>query len=413
MGMQSTSKPFTLILFGATGDLAVQKLFPALFALHKSGGLAGCSGIIAVSRRHWQDGDFRDFLSVQGGGSYNPEFMRLIRYARVDVDANEGYKELAALIKGEPIVYLSLAPQHHRNAISDLQRTEIISRGKGKLLIEKPFGVSERTAKSLNKLIGEFLDEDQIYRVDHYLGKSTLRAAMKLHQIAPGLETLLDKDHLHSIRVRFFESTGIQGRGASYDGVGAFRDVGQNHMLEMLAVLAASGKHREGRTAILESLAPASKTCGLLRRGQHISYKKEPKVDPQSDTETAFEAMVLPTHGQLEGVQVTLEGGKYMPMSEVFTEAVFKNFSDLPRALIFSVRPKEEIILIGRDGSRETFAISDGREAYENVIADALLGRMDFFAGKEEIEALWRYADQVLACFKQIPLETYDNERPF
>lgn len=401
------------MLFGATGDLAVQKLFPALYSLYKSGELKTCSKIIAVSRRPWSTVDFLSFLSSQKGPSYEESFLKLIQYTKVEIDGDEGYDELGDIIEGEPIIYLSLAPHNHSKVIKSLKRAKILKNGKGKLLIEKPFGTDEKSAKVLNNLVDGFLKENQIYRVDHYLGKATVRATMRLHRLTPGLEALIDKDHVASIRVRFFELSGVNGRGASYDTVGAFRDVGQNHVLEMLATLAASGKHRKPRTKILESLAPASKTCGLLRRGQHAGYKKEPKVNPDSNTETAFEAIMSPTHGALEGVMVTLEGGKYMPKSEVFTEVTFKDFSDLPRSMIFSVRPKEEIVIIERDGTRDVFSIADGRDAYENVIADAILGRMDFFVGRDEVEALWRYADQVTSCFKEIPLQMYDNEHHF
>ncbi len=399
------AKPFTFILFGATGDLAVNKLLPALSALHARNGLAACLKILAVSRRPWPDG-----TSVRGSSvALNERTIPL----QIDLDSPDGYQILAKHTEGEPVVYVSLAPDHHMKVIEGLRGAGIIAKGKGKVLIEKPFGTDEKSAKELNARLLAFLDEDQIYRIDHYLGKATVRAMMGLHTGAPDWRHLVSRETVAFIEVRFDETIGVNGRGASYDGVGAFRDVAQNHMLEMLAVLAAESADAEGRTQVVLDIMPASKTCEFSRRGQYRGYTDEVAVAKNSQTETAFEVSLSFQGGRLKGVPVVLRGGKRMQKGEVYVRVMFKDSVESLSRIDFSVRPTEEIRIVYKDAHSDVFAIADGQDAYEHVIADAIAEKKASFVGAEEAEALWRYADQVVACWNVVPLEPYDKELSF
>lgn len=337
------------VLFGATGDLAQKKILPALHAI-KAGGAH--LDVIEVSRRS--------------------------RVA-VDVEAGTGYEALASVLSGQIVFYLSLAPHLHAKAIQALGDRGLLVRGKTKLMIEKPFGTDGATARKLNELIGQYLDETDVYRVDHYLGKA---AALRImDNVVSGRAR---KGRVTSVLVRLFEKKGIDGRGASYDGVGAFRDVGQNHLLEMAALALADrdSVEREGwqsaRAAVLERLVPPAMTCGDFRRGQYEGYLSEKGVRPGSQTETAFRVVTME-----EGVRVTLEAGKAMPRSESSIEVTFA------------------------DGSVVRHDLSVGRDAYQTVIEAALAGSRREFVGMDEVRALWDYADRAALCWDEVPLERY------
>ena len=411
-------KPTTFILFGATGDLAVKKIFPALEALVSQGAFAPDSEIVAVSRREWDDADFADFL-LNENAAISAEFARSIKYFRVDIDQETGYEELGREIRQNEngvVAYLSLAPQNHPKAFASLVKAGIIARGKGRILVEKPFGTDEKSACELDSLILSEVNEDQVFRVDHYLAKDTVLALMDLHEATHDFGFLLSSDTVSSIRIALFESKGIEGRGASYDGVGAFRDVGQNHMLEMLAVLAAEnakGRWQEARADVLVHLAPPAKTCELSRRGQYEGYLAEKGVKPDSETETAFQVTTSLAAGKLKGVPLQLESGKKMNSSRAFIEIFFKEIENLPQKMTYSVSPEQEIVIEYGEGKRDAFKIPKREDAYANLIRAALLGSSREFAGREEIEALWRYADHVVACWGKVPLEIYSAEKPF
>ncbi len=424
-----SKNPTIFILFGATGDLAVKKIFPALRTLDAEEDFPKGSRVIAVSRRDWNDLHFATFLKESNGGDYEEAFLNKVSYSKVDIETDNGYGELAlsiqALKKQIPhadlVIYLSLAPHNHSSVIKALFNERILVKGDSKLLIEKPFGTDEKTARELDRLLLSKIGEDQIFRIDHYLGKDTLQAIMNLHESTPDFDNLMSKESVAEIRVKLFETKGIDGRGASYDGVGAFRDVGQNHMLEMLAVVAAELRDEDGneyswqkaRAKVFTHLAPPEKTCQFSRRGQYEGYASEKGVKLKSQTETGFEIRTNLSSGKLKGVPLIFESGKKMPVSEASVEIVFNEIAGLPHRMYFSVQPDQKILIEYRDGTKNEFEIPKTDDAYANVIRAALNGSTREFVGSDEIEALWSYADHIVECWNKVPLETYSKERPF
>ncbi len=424
-------KPLIFVLFGSTGDLALKKIFPALETLYTEGAYTSKSHIVAVGRRDFDAAQFKQFLA-QSAPHLSSDFTHHIQYEKVDIEKNEGYGTLAKTLVGlakhtpgsEIMIYLSLAPEFHLPVLKMLKKTRILKRGNVKLLIEKPFGTNEKTACALNTFLDSFISEKQIYRVDHYLGKDTIRTVMDLHERTPSFGKLLTEDTVTSIRVRIFETHGIHGRGASYDGVGAFRDVGQNHMLEMLAVIAAdlpykrSKKYRatiwqDIRTEVFEHLSSFAKTCQLSRRGQYEGYAEEKGVKPGSETETGFELLAHFKTGKLKGVPLIIESGKKMHASEAFITVKFNDEPELPKSMHFEIQPRQQMVIEYKDGYRDTFVIPKVRDAYANVIHAALAGSGREFVGPHEIKALWNYADHVIACWDQVPLEIYGSKKSF
>ncbi|MBI5133860.1 MAG: hypothetical protein HZA81_00500 [Candidatus Taylorbacteria bacterium] len=421
-----SKKDMIFVLFGATGDLAAKKILPAIESLVSAGEIGASSKVVAVSRREWDDAGFLSFFEGQRGRPAEPSFAAAISYSKVDIAAGVGYKELKARLdrmlaedpSAELLVYFSLAPDLYSPAFKDLVRSRVLERGKrGKIMIEKPFGTDQKSACALDRLLASKLDPDQILRVDHYLGKDTVRAIMDLHERATHMSDLVSSEAVSSIRVRLFETKGIDGRGASYEGVGAFRDVGQNHMLETLAALGAdlstAGSWQEARADFIKRLVPPANTCDLSRRGQYEGYEAERGVRVGSQTETSFHVETSLRSGKLKSVPLVLESGKKMQVAEAFAEICFKDISGLPKRMRFSIQPKQEIVIENRDGSKEVFEVPRSYDAYGNIILAALYGSEREFVGPEEIEALWGYADHVVACWDRVPLEVYSDRKPF
>ena len=380
------TKDIIFIIFGATGDLATKKILPALENIYIQGAVTVRSRVIAVSRRDFDDAGFVQHYSQTTGRAGIPLFKNALLYTKVDIDADTGYTDLAlrvvdlkrAMPQAEVVIHLSLAPNYHRKVIKALASAGILVRGESKLLIEKPFGTDEKTARELDLLLTGFVDENDIYRVDHYLGKQAAQDIMCVGEIHTGIS---------SIHARLFEEKGIDGRGASYDGVGAFRDVGQNHMLEMLAITLANptdGDWQAARAQVIQRLVPPENTCVDFRRGQYEGYQIEKGVTPGSETETAFRVVTM-----LDRIMITLESGKKMKTGEASIRIVYKN------------------------GTERVFDFRTGRDAYETVVMAALSGSKRTFVGFKEILALWNYADHVQGCWQKVPLETYSKDKPF
>lgn len=374
------------MLFGATGDLAQKKILPALQAISAEGVFSVNSRIVGVSRRDWDDAGFIQHLSKSLAVPLRPDFEKKLAYAKINLDTNEGYVALADRIlslkkdmpHAEVLIYLSLAPQYHPIALQSLLKVGLVGKDSTKLLLEKPFGTSEKTAHALNDLLAQHLDERHVYRIDHYLSKAGAERMMTHVRKA---------QEIKSVRVLLLEEKGIDGRGESYDGVGAFRDVGQNHMLEMVAIALAdthSGDWQAARASVIRRLVPPEKTCIDFRRGQYVGYLSEKGVKPGSETETAFKVVTM-----LDKVLITLESGKAMNRSEA------------------------SVTITYRDGRVEVFDFRSGTDAYETMIKAALVGSMKEFVGKEEVIALWNYADHAFACWDRVPLEIYSAEKPF
>jgi len=413
----------TIIIFGATGNLAIHKIFPALSSLLLEGFLDTKTRIIAVSRRPWSVDDFRTFLQESTAGVMS-ELLPLIEYAQVDFEHAREYTMLARMIGNETrqnlIVYLSLAPTFFFPLIEDLRDAGILKKGTTKLLLEKPFGTSERSAIELRDLLGSFLSPEQVYPIDHYLGKATVQAIMRIHETDPALRALLSNKTVASVTVGLFESKGIEGRGASYDRVGALRDVGQNHMLEMLAVLMAEYPRDEGsadwqnaRALVLEQLEDPKEGAARIRRGQYEGYRLEKNVTPDSTTETAFEVTTGFATGELAGVPVRLLAGKALPDARAFMDIVFLDQPTLPKRMLFEVQPDACIVRTEQDGTVHTTEVPKERDAYSNVLLDALHGERRHFPGMREVIAAWRYTDRLIERSGSVPLEMYSQRIPF
>ncbi|HVW82361.1 MAG TPA: hypothetical protein VHC68_00170 [Candidatus Paceibacterota bacterium] len=324
------------LLIGATGDLARGKILPALANLFAEGALPSGFELIASSRRPWRDAQYRAFIA---SAVANEAFLARIRYLPADFNEPDSLARLYEAAQSAAALQLAISPAEYERVIEGLGE----ALAKTKLLIEKPFGTSEVSARALDALITRFTPEENIFRVDHYLGKERVRALAGKARGAKRVEIYLE------------ERRGLAGRGAFYDRVGVLRDVVQNHALETLAI--ALGE--EDRAAVLDELRYVE---GSLRLGQYEGYLAEPGVVPRSQTPTAA-ALAL----SYRDTAIEIRAGKAL------------------------AQDKNELVI---DGIPHPLG---GGRAYENLIADALSGNREWFPTMEEILAAWRLIDPLIA----------------
>ncbi len=375
--------PTIFVAFGVTGDLMRLKILPALFALYSKGELPERFALLGVSRKDISNADLRALISdalvvfLQKGekGTVDEEklnsFLQSVFAVQGDATERPVYEKLEETFEAlehtwgsvaDKILYLSISPTLYKGAFEQLRHAVFTQNTKQvRLMIEKPFGLSGKSADKLQSILQNTFEERAIYRVDHYLAKEALD-----HTPA------IDGSLVSSIAITFFETDGVEKRGSFYDATGALLDVGQNHMLQMLAKVTME----HSRAEALEALHPLSASEVALKtsRTQDPAYKKIPGVPPNSKTETAFTITSYITTGTFENVTVTLEGGKYMPEN------------------------KKEIVITFKDGRVITHPIGENtaRSEYEILIGDCIKGNQTRFVSKRENAALWRFVDPIL-----------------
>ncbi|MES2223658.1 MAG: hypothetical protein V4469_01860 [Patescibacteria group bacterium] len=378
--------PITYVLFGATGNLAQIKIIPALCALFQKNEPNNASKIIAFGRREWGDDEYRNFikpsLSKFDEGTVQ-DFLEHVVFVNGSFEDSGSYEKLKSEIGvGEVFYYLAVLPNAYADIVKGLGKAGL----KGKILIEKPFGNSLESAESLENLIENFFEEKEILRIDHYLGKVGLREIINKRNADPVFESKLNNEHVSRIVCRLREVIDIQGRGEFYDKVGAFIDVGQNHVLEIVATLLMElgNDQSTARKDVIESLQYMPRS---LIRAQYEGYKEEKGVASESVTETYFRLGLQSLLPKFTDIEIVIEAGKALEIDE----------------------RKEEVEIEFNDGEKFVFNIDIPKHynAYEAVIESAFKGDMNTFVGKEELLALWRLADEVRENMGSTPLVLY------
>ncbi|MEK7090006.1 MAG: glucose-6-phosphate dehydrogenase, partial [Patescibacteria group bacterium] len=444
--MSSNMVPTTLVIFGATGDLAEKKLIPALLDLFTKDLLSERFRILGISRRLKDSQDFRKFAREviqkkkhSHSKSIIETFLGTLSYFPGELQDKETYKkiseELAVADKqlgqcSNKLFYLAVSPAFYDSIFQNLHDSGLSISCSGeagwtRVLVEKPFGNDLETAKLLDRKLGLLFDEDQIFRIDHYLAKETLQNILAFRFSNSLFEPIWNRGFIKRIDIKLLEADGIGGRGAFYDGVGALRAVGQNHLLQMRAFVAMEDPKslyaatvRITRARILEMLRPIDigNMKRLVSRGQYKEYKAEENVNPNSQTETHFKIGVYIDNDRWQGVPFVLESGKKMKGNLTEISVYFKEsepFSNLPEdekecqnVLKFHIQPKEGISVVfwakkpgfkmelePRELSFEYGKSKDDAalpDAYERILYDCINGDQTLFASTEEVEAAWR-----------------------
>ena len=447
--------PLDMIIFGGAGDLAVRKLLPALYMAHLHGNLPPATRIIGVGRHAYSRDAYIDFLTQQSRpfiqpSNFDPDawlrFLQMLDYVAMDATDADGYRMLAAQSRAgvERAFYLATAPTLFMTICDNLSACGMVD-ANSRVVLEKPLGHDLESAREINLAVGRHFAESQIYRIDHYLGKETVQNLMVLRFGNGILEPLWRAPTIQSVQITVAETVGVGSRAGFYDGTGALRDMVQNHLLQLLCIIAMEppvsldpDAVRDEKLKVLRSL----RRMGLgdiardTVRGQYTMgavdgeavkpYLDEPGVPPGSNTETFVALRTYVDTWRWANVPFFLRSGKRMQkrLSQIvidFANPPFSIFPDAPRTranrLVIRLQPEESIqlqIMAKQPGSGMTMlpvnlnldlesAFSQRRaEAYERLLIDVVRGRLTHFMRRDELEAAWSWADPILNGWREL-----------
>ncbi len=460
--------PTVFVLFGVTGDLVKTKILPSLFSLYTKKLLPEKLQIYGFSRRDLNDQGLRDYFrgilvaneqspthpypqsppeGIPLGQAGNRDkdydgFLKYFFYVQGNFEDKDAYKNLAVAMgktdKGwqfcsNKLLYLAVAPKNYKTILLGLKHAGLTvpcgsKDGMTRIAVEKPFGSDLKTAEELDMLLGKLFKEEQIYRVDHYLGKETVRNIIAFRFSNSFLTPAWNNKYIEKIEFILHEAEDIEARGEFYDEVGALRDVGQNHLLQLLALFTmdnpgsfTAGAIRKKRAEILDRLEIFD-SAGVAKntlRAQYEGYRSQPGVDPASNTETYFKIKAGMHSGPFTGVPLYLESGKGMAESRSEIKITFKHFlpclcppgGHFQNVLRYNIKPDENIkvgFLAKKPGHDYTlskvdfgfdYATADKQDFvadYEQLLLDIVKGDQTLFISTAEIKAEWRFVEAII-----------------
>ncbi|WP_276862079.1 glucose-6-phosphate dehydrogenase [Haematobacter missouriensis] len=438
--------PFDLVVFGGTGDLARRKIFPSLYRRFVDGQMPEGARVIGAARSSMTEDEFRSFareaiLEFVNGAKSNADaldrFIAHLSYVPIDATGEEGWEELASRIRPGVVhaFYFSVAPSLF-GALAERLHNHGIADRDSRIVVEKPFGHDLSTARALNAVLARHFDEGQIYRIDHYLGKETVQNLMAVRFANILFEPLWNAHYVDHVQITVAETVGVAGRAGYYDDAGAMRDMVQNHMMQLLCLIAMEPPYhfdpdavRDEKLKVIRALDPVGSED--IVRGQYTaasgiaSYLQDIQA-PSSRTETFIALRCRISNWRWKGTPFYLRTGKRLrartsEIAVVFKEPPHSLFDEAEgwraNTLVIRLQPNEGITLEvmikepGPGGMRlvqvpldMSFAEALGEEgtdmpdAYERLIMDVIRGNQTLFMRGDEVEAAWAWADPVLAA---------------
>ena len=443
-----------LVIFGASGDLTRRKLMPALVKIHNEGRFPPHFAIVGCARTAYSDETYRSYLKEELAKSPSldekekaslDDFLSTVYYQSMDpADAftysrlNERLKALSPQYEndGNYLFYLATPPLLYELIPKYLHDAGILKKpGLKRIIVEKPFGYDLASARKLNKIYATYFKEEDIYRIDHFLGKETVQNILVLRFSNGIFEPLWNRNYIDSIEISASETLGVENRGKYYDGAGALRDMIQNHLMQLMAFTAMESPSvfdpepiRDEIVKVFRALRPY-KTHGmddLIVRGQYDGYREEKNVAPDSTTETYVAMKMFIDNWRWSDVPFYIFTGKKLP--EKSSEIVV-NFKSTPHQLfagqcsggscnklIIRIQPDESITLkfglkmpgagftvkqVGMDFRYDSLSKNYLPDAYERLLLDAMLGDSTLYARSDALEASWRLIDPILHHWKE------------
>ena len=441
-------KPLLFVIFGATGNLTYKKLIPALLQFSRQDYLPKTFWIVGIGRRDYTDDLFADELAVhmnleEGGGDWQ-RFKKHIRYFKFDfAREREGFTRLGGFLsklsgmegKKDALYYLATDPSFFPVIAHGLSDSGLVKKGdlSAKIIFEKPFGKNLKTAIEYNASFQKLLDEKQIFRIDHYLGKEMIRNILTVRFTNTIFESIWDRGSIESVKILSLESEGVAERAGYYDKTGAFSDMVQNHLLQTLCLVAMEkpkdfgvDEIRSQKLSVLERIRMSDE----FLFGQYDGYLLENRIPPDSRTETLAAARMFVDTPRWQGVPFYLVTGKKMGQKLIYVLVTFREakspdgVSPAKNKLKISVYPDEGISLVFNGKARglkndiETVQMDychscgvfgNTPEAYEKLLMDAFRGDATLFTRWDEIESEWRIAKKAEEAKKSLPLLIYKD----
>jgi len=465
----------TIVIFGGAGDLAHRKLLPALYNLHLDGLLPPRIAIVGVGRKAMSDDDYRGFAK-EGVAKFSrrpvddqawPAFAATLVFVNAALDSDQGLATLGSRLdiveherglEGDRIYYLAVPPSLFAPTVSQLARARFVPPPGGRvarLIVEKPIGHDLQSAREINDAIARVFDEKDIYRIDHYLGKETVQNILVMRFANSIFEPLFNQKYVDHVQITVAEEEGVGTRAGYYEHAGALRDMVQNHLLQLLAMVAMEPPHsldadviRDERLDVLKSLRPITGAAvdenvvraqygpGYILGKPVPGYRQEPNVDPQSRTETFVALRVAIDNWRWAGVPFFLRTGKRMPKG---ASTISIHLKEVP-PILFNADPSARLdpsILSIRIQPDEGFSLGinskvpgpnvkvypvkmdfhygstfggTSPEAYERLLLDVMVGDATLFMRRDAVEAAWRWVMPILERWAEQtgdPLPTY------
>ncbi len=447
LGISREPDPFTIVIFGATGDLTLRKLVPALFSLSTREHISQLR-VVGFARRPWTTQEFRDRMrSALGDSEAAAEFLSRFQYISAPFENAAAYHGLRDLEPRNMIFYLSTPPDAYATIVENLGAAGLAdeTRGFRRIIVEKPIGHDLASALDLNRRLNRVFSEAQVYRIDHYLGKETVQNLMVLRFGNSILEPLWNNRYVEHVQITVAEELGVETRGGYYDSSGALRDMAQNHLLQLLCLVAmeppvdlGADTIRDEKQKVLRALQPI--TAATVRqntvRGQYaagvlageptVCYTDEPNVARDSSTETYVALRLHLESWRWGGVPFLLRTGKRLArkVSEIavfFRDPPHLLFADQPvprpNSLVVHIQPDEGVAFnlnskvpgYGTEMNPVNLRFSYGGsfgeeppEAYERLLLDCMVGDATLFIRADQVESSWRFVGGILDLWNEI-----------